>query len=186
MSASSPMAPVAGVRLSLRLIQPEDASYLFGLRTDPNYSRHLSPVSGTSDDQRLWIERYKVREAAGEEYYFIIERRDTGERCGVVRIYDIKDDHFTWGSWILDHRKPPKAALESAVLSFGVGFDMLGKSRALIDVRRGNERAIAIYERLGMRRTGEDQINLYFEYSAEDYARERPRHMTIIEGSEGT
>ena len=185
MSTSSPTVPVEGVRLRLRLIQPEDARYLFELRTNPNYNRHLSPVSGTSDDQRLWIERYKDREAAGEEYYLVIERRDTGEACGVVRIYDIDDDHFTWGSWILDHRKPPKAALESAVLSFGVGFDMLGKSRALIDVRRGNDRAISIYERLGMRRTGEDEINLYFEYSAEDYARDRSRYMTIIEGSEG-
>lgn len=184
MSTTSPISPVAGVRLSLRLIQPGDAAYLYRLRTDPKYNAHLSPVSGTVDDQRLWITRYKDREAAGEEYYFVMERRDTREPCGVVRLYDIKDDHFTWGSWILDHHKPAKAALESVVLSFGVGFDTLGKSRALIDVRRGNGRAIAIYERLGMRRTGEDEINLYFDYTAEKFAMDRPRYMKIIREAE--
>ena len=79
---------MTGSRLRLRPVMPEDAAFIHGLRTDPAYNTHLSPVTGTVDDQRAWIEAYKVREAAGEEIYYVIERRD-GVPCGVVRLYDI-------------------------------------------------------------------------------------------------
>ena len=85
---------------------------------------HLSKVTGTVGDQRRWIADYKAREAAGREFYYVIARSD-GTRCGLVRLYDIGPDRFTWGSWILDHNKPPKAALESAVRIYDIGFGRL-------------------------------------------------------------
>ena len=115
---------VEGIFLRLRPVEPADAQYIHQLRTDPRYNAHLSPVTGSVDDQRAWIERYKQREEHGAEIYFIIERKD--ERpCGTVRLYDFTDDSFTWGSWILDETKPPKAALESVLLSLYHGFDTL-------------------------------------------------------------
>ena len=115
-------------RLCLRLVEPEDADFIHGLRMDPAYNAHLSAVDGTAADQRAWISRYKEREAAGRELYYVIERRD-GTPCGLVRLYGIGTDGFTWGSWILNRDKPAGAALESAVLSFGVGFEKLGLHR---------------------------------------------------------
>jgi len=153
---------IAGKGLRLRPVMPEDAAFIHGLRTDPAYNTHLSPVTGTVADQRAWITAYKTREAAGAELYYIIERLD-GVPCGVVRLYDITAESFTWGSWILNAEKPPKAALESALLSFSVGFVSLGRARADIDVRKENEKAIAFYRRFGMVETGQDADNLYFE-----------------------
>ena len=121
MISHSAVAQIEGPNLRLRLIEQSDAAYVHGLRTDARYNTHLSEVTGTAEDQRQWIERYKSREAKLEELYYVIERKD-GVRCGVVRLYDIQADCFTWGSWILDENKPRKAALESAVLSFGLGF----------------------------------------------------------------
>ena len=112
------IARVEGPNLILRLIEPEDAAYVHSLRNNPAYNTHLSTVTGTVDDQRTWIKDYKSREAHGQEYYYVIERKD-GTRCGLVRLYDIEAASFTWGSWILDENKPRKAALESAILSFG-------------------------------------------------------------------
>lgn len=83
-------------------------------------------MPGTAEYQRRWIEAYKTCEAAGTEFYYIIELHD-GTSCGTVRLYDIGTDIFTWGSWILDHNKPHKAALQSAVLSFGAGFHGVGR-----------------------------------------------------------
>ena len=74
---------IEGSNLALRLIQPDDAAYVHALRIDPAYNMYLSEVRGTIDDQRAWIERYKDREEAGEEYYYIIERHD-GTPCGTV------------------------------------------------------------------------------------------------------
>ncbi|MDB2574473.1 GNAT family N-acetyltransferase [Planktomarina temperata] len=121
------IARVEGPNLVLRLIVPDDAAYVYGIRTNPSYNSHLSQVSGTIMDQREWIINYKAKEAKGEEFYYVIERKD-GKRCGLVRIYDIEAESFTWGSWILDENKTRKAALESAVLSFGIGFDALEKN----------------------------------------------------------
>ena len=89
-----------GPNLVFRLIEQKDAEYVYSLRTDPEINVHLSAVVGTVDDQRQWIEDYKEREAADKEYYYVIERFD-GLPCGLVRLYEIENARFTWGSWIL-------------------------------------------------------------------------------------
>jgi len=159
---------IEGSNLALRLIQPDDAAYVHALRIDPAYNMYLSEVRGTIDDQRAWIERYKDREEAGEEYYYIIERHD-GTPCGTVRLYDIDSDRFTWGSWILDHNKPRKAALESAVLSFQIGFERLGLRLASIDVRVENTHAEAFYRRFGMTEEKRDARDIYFSLNSEAF-----------------
>lgn len=178
---SENLARVEGPNLILRLILPEDADYVHALRTDPAYNRHLSEVRGTVEDQRRWIEGYKAREADLRELYYVIERKD-GTRCGLVRLYGIGADSFTWGSWILDHNKTRKAALESAVLSFRVGFDGLGLSQALVDVRIGNEQALAIYQRLGMIELRRDDQDIYFIYPRSRFEADRAGYRAIFEG----
>jgi RimJ/RimL family protein N-acetyltransferase len=177
---SQNISRVEGPSLSLRLIRPEDAEYVHTLRTDPTYNTHLSEVHGTSEDQRRWIENYKTREANLRELYYVIERKD-GIRCGLVRLYDIGADSFTWGSWILDQNKTRKAALESAVLSFGVGFDGLGLSFAHVDVRIGNEHAEAFYRRLGMNEIRRDMQDIYFTYSCSRFEADRGGYLAILE-----
>ncbi len=45
-----------------------------------------------------------MREAYLRELYYVIEGKD-GTRCGLVHLYDIGADSFTWDSWILDHNE---------------------------------------------------------------------------------
>lgn len=174
------LSAVDGLRLRLRLVVLEDAAYIHGLRSDPAYNVFLSEYSGTVETQAAWLSRYKEREAAGREYYYIIERKPDHQPCGVVRLYDITEETFTWGSWILDHNKPAKAALESALLSFSLGFDTLALSTALVDVRNNNDKARAIYERLGMRYLRHDTQDTYFEYTSDQYHTDLARHWSII------
>lgn len=174
------IARVEGPNLTLRLILPEDADYVHALRTDPTYNRHLSEVHGTAEDQRRWIEGYKTRETDLRELYYVIERKD-GTRCGLVRLYDIGAESFTWGSWILGHNKTRKAALESAVLSFGVGFDGLDLTWAHVDVRIGNDRALAFYQRLGMTELRRDDGDIYFAYPSSRFEADRAGYLAILE-----
>jgi RimJ/RimL family protein N-acetyltransferase len=176
---------VEGVHLRLRSVQAEDAAYIHGLRTDPLYNRHLSPVFGTVGVQRAWIKGYRTREAALREVYYIIERRDNGRSCGTVRLYDIDPACFTWGSWILDANKPPKAALESAVLSFGVGFLDFGCELAKVNVRIGNTHAEAFYRRLGMTETHRTAQDIYFEYPRSRFDADRAKYEAILTGEVG-
>lgn len=180
----SHLSRVEGPSLRLRLIRPEDAGYVHRLRCDPAYNRHLSEVRGGPDDQRRWIEAYKQREAEGHEFYYVIERRSDGAPCGVVRLYDIGTDSFTWGSFILDAGKPRKAALESAVLSFGIGFETLALETASIDVRIENTHAHAFYVRLGMQETHRTERDIYMVYTRSRFAADKAGYMSLL-GQQG-
>ncbi len=175
----STLTRIEGPNLTLRLIQPEDADYVYGLRMNPAYNQHLSQVQGTAEDQRQWIERYKTREADGQEFYYIIERND-GQPCGVVRLYDLDEESFTWGSWILDGNKPAKAALESAVLSFALGFNVLDREFANVDVRIENKHARAFYQRLGMIETSRTQTDIFFIYPRTRFEADRDKYIAIL------
>lgn len=170
---------VSGPNLTLRLIQPEDAAYVHALRSDPAYNRHLSEVRGTIEDQYRWIEAYKPREADLRELYYVIERKD-GTRCGLVRLYDISADSFTWGSWILDHNKTRKAALESAVLVYIAAFDGLGLLKAQFDVRRDNANTLAFHRRFGATQTHDTDQDIYFIYQRSQFEADRAGYMAIL------
>ena len=179
MTDLSSIGCVVGPYLTLRLIEPNDAAYVYGLRTNPLYNSHLSKVTGTVEDQRHWIVGYKAREAAGQEFYYVIERKD-GTRCGLVRLYDLEADSFTWGSWILDENKPRKAALESALLIYEIGFAHLGCDRAVFDVRIDNSHTTAFHRRLGAVETGTDELNLYFYYARSKFDADRPKYLQLL------
>ena len=159
---------IEGWRLRLRMIEVDDAPFVVGLRHDRALGRYLSPVDTSIVAQRVWLESYKKREAARAELYYVIERLD-GAPCGLVRLYSIEDKSFEWGSWILGENKPRKAALESAILSFSVGFERLKLDYALIEVMTLNERASAFYRRFGMVETGRGDRNTYFTYTRERF-----------------
>ncbi|MEH6668900.1 GNAT family N-acetyltransferase [Halopseudomonas sp.] len=148
----------------LRLVEPDDAEFILRLRLDDRYNKYLSKVSGGLVEQRMWIENYKKDEAAKLQFYFIIERLD-GTPCGTVRIYDLRENSFCWGSWILNDDKTKYAAIESAFLVYRYGFGVLGFEKSHFDVMKGNAGVIKFHERMGATVTGEDELNYFFEIS---------------------
>lgn len=176
----SSIACVEGPNLTLRLIKPDDAAYVHGLRTNPFYNSHLSKVTGTVQDQRAWIEGYQAREAAGQEFYYVIERKDC-TRCGLVRLYDFDVESFTWGSWILDENKPRKAALESAVLIYQIGFLDHNLDSAIFEVLNENSHTLAFHRRFGALETGHDELNTYFKYARARFEKDKMAHFSILE-----
>ena len=171
----------AGCRLKMRMVEPSDARFIHALRTDPTLNRHLSAVTGSVADQQAWIESYKAREAEEREFYYLFERLDDGRACGVVRLYDIAPDQFTWGSWIMAANKPAKGALESALLSFEMGFEHLERPLALVDVRRDNGHALAFYQRLGMREIRRDEQDIFLHYTREQFSQTRDGLWRVVE-----
>jgi len=160
--------------ISIRFITENDAEFVTKLRTDSNYNTFLSPVAGGVESQRQWIKHYKEAERNGEQYYFIIERND-GKPCGTVRIYDLKDNSFCWGSWILNEDKTHYAALESAFLVYEFGFENLKRSKSHFEVRKGNEKVISFHKKMGAVKTGETDVDELFEISKESVANIKKR-----------
>ena len=171
---------IEGVQLVLRLVEPSDAAYIHGLRTNPAYNAYLSTVTGSVADQRDWIEAYKAREVAGTEYYYVIERTD-GTRCGVVRLYDIADNRFTWGSWILDHNKPRKAALESAWLIYRIAFEVLGQFEAYFEVSSENLNTLAFHRRFRATETHRTEQDIFFVYPRAQFDADKGAYRSILE-----
>lgn len=150
----------------LRPVEVGDAGYILSLRLDGRYNRFLSGVSPDVESQIRWIEKYKLDEAAKKQFYFIIERLD-GVPCGTVRIYDLRSGSFCWGSWILDESKTRYAAIESALLVYRFGFNVLGFSKSHFDVMKGNEKVVSFHKKMGAEQVSDDSNNYYFEISRE-------------------
>lgn len=152
--------------ISMRLIEESDAEFVLNLRLDPRYNNFLSKVEASLDGQKKWIINYKNDEREKKQFYFIIERND-GVPCGTVRIYDIRNDSFCWGSWILNEDKTRYAAIESALLVYDFGFNKLKYLKSHFDVMKGNQKVINFHKKFGAVQTGEDEQNYYFEISKE-------------------
>ena len=145
----------------MRLVDESVAEFILKLRLDPKYNQFLSSVNPDVQAQKKWIKKYKKDEKEGNQYYFIIERHD-GTPCGTVRIYDLKSDSFSWGSWILNEEKTRYAALESAFLVYHFGFNDLGYEKSHFEVRKGNEKVSSFHRKMGAAKIGEDDLNEYF------------------------
>ena len=168
------MKKFVGDQISFRLVELEDAAYIQELRCNPRYGRHLSAPAPSVQAQINWLKNYKTRELEGVEFYYVIERQDA-HACGTIRIYNLTDADATWGSFILDTAKPSKAALNALVLVHRIIFHALGKQNALFDVRKDNDRALALYRRFGGTEIGTDDRNIYFRYTAVDFKKQLVR-----------
>ena len=152
--------------IRIRLVEEFDAEFILKLRLDEKYNLFLSSVNPDIKAQKDWIKKYKNDEANRKQFYFIIERND-GKPCGTVRIYDLKENSFCWGSWILNEDKTRYAALESALLVYDFGFNHLGFDFSHFDYRKGNEKVISFHKKMGALKIGEDDLNEYFSITKE-------------------
>lgn len=158
--------PLTSKTIRMRFVEESDAEFILKLRLDERYNQFLSSVNPDVQAQKDWIRKYKADEAAKKQFYFIIERLD-GTPCGTVRVYDLREDSFCWGSWILNEDKTRFAAVESAFLVYQFGFDELGFKKSHFDVRKGNNGVISFHKRMGAIQTGESELDYYFEITQE-------------------
>ncbi|MEI7611257.1 MAG: GNAT family N-acetyltransferase [Betaproteobacteria bacterium] len=169
-------AYVRGKSVYLRETTVDDADFIVRLRTDANKSKHLSPTADNIGQQKDYICRYLTSRT---EYYFIICGWDNNP-VGTIRIYDIQNDSFCWGSWILSDEAPPNASIESALLIYDFAFYSLHYKKSHFDVRKENQRVVAFHQRFGAIIVREDEINYYFQYSQEDYLKTRQRYLRYL------
>jgi RimJ/RimL family protein N-acetyltransferase len=159
-------------RTYLRLVETDDAKLICELRGDPSLNRYISPSVNEIEKQREWISRYKERESAGAEYYFVIVSE--GIDHGLVRLYDFREvgglSSFTRGSWIIRPPRPKGLVTFSSCMVFEVGFDSLKFQHCRLSVRRANHSVVAFHERAGAIRTGENDLDIFFSYTPAEYA----------------
>jgi len=165
---------ISGKHIDLREVEVTDAEYILSLRLDPRHARYLSPTSSDAQSQRDWILKYQRR---FDQAYFVAESRESIPRpCGTVRLYDPVGNSFSWGSWLLGDNAPSFAAIESALIVYDYGFNVLGFSASHFEVLRENMKVCAFHERFGARQVGEDTRLKYYNLTREDYIRLRTKY----------
>lgn len=170
---------IHGKNINLRTVELSDAEFIFTMRSDTRRARYLSKVTGSVETQIEWIKEYKLREKEEKEYYFVIESK-SGEKLGLVRMYDFKEDSFCWGSWIIKEDAPKTTAIESALQIYEFGFYRLGFERSHFDVRKDNKKVIAFHQRFGAKIVGESELDYFFNFEKKDYETIRERYKRYL------
>ncbi len=152
----------------LRLVGVEDAEFIRNLRTHPSLKRYISETPSSLDVQINWIKNYKKRESYGVEFYFIIENF-TGEKFGTLRLYNILNNQFTWGSWLIKPNSPIYTSIESMLLIYIFAFEHMVLEKANIDVKKENKEVVLAHKKFGALMVGENEEDVFFELTKERF-----------------
>jgi RimJ/RimL family protein N-acetyltransferase len=138
---------LAGPAFRLRPITDADAPLVLELRSDTRRNRYLHPIPPRLDDQLAWFARYYERPG---DYYFVVERQDSGAAEGVISLYDVdlKAGCGEWGRWIL--RPGSLAAVESAWLIYRCAFEQLGLKRVFCHTVADNVSVVSFHDSCGI------------------------------------
>ncbi|WP_395490620.1 GNAT family N-acetyltransferase [Cedecea davisae] len=170
--------------IHIRLAEISDAAFIYSLRMNEKLNKHISKVDGSVEDQTVWLEKYKEKELAGLEYYFIIARNDNGRAIGTVRLYGITEDNrFCWGSWILNSEKTVTAAIESAYLLYKFAFEYKKYNSAYFQVDNNNAQVISFHKKTGAIFVEKDEVNENFIYTNDCYDKFKSRYIKIVENN---
>lgn len=135
-----------GYAFRLRPVTDADAEFIVSLRTNPTLTGFLHPVSNRVEDQVAWLNAYYDRPG---DFYFVIESASGGSE-GLVSIYDIDSGRSDgeWGRWIL--RPGSLAAVESALLVYRMGFEVLGLRELYCRTVADNRAVVSFHDSCGI------------------------------------
>jgi RimJ/RimL family protein N-acetyltransferase len=141
---------VEGVGYRLRPIRVADAKFVIDIRLeDQDRNQYIHTISSALAPQEEWLERYLEREG---DFYFVVENKVTGEREGLVGIYDIQDGKAEWGRWVI--KKGSLATTESLDLLFKVAFHTLDLEELYCRTINDNDRVVSLHDSLPQLRRG--------------------------------
>ncbi|MGA2203085.1 MAG: GNAT family protein [Terriglobales bacterium] len=140
----------------LRTLEPNDADALYRFKNDWESTRSLGGFSYgmSSEDIRRWIAAHTNR---AEEIFWSIAVKATNICIGHVALYNVDSRvrKAEFGILIGDRgwwNKGLGSRITAAVLAWG--FEQANLHRIHLDVLATNQRAIAVYEKLGFCREG--------------------------------
>lgn len=145
---------IEGVSFRLRSVVESDAEFILRLRNDPEASRYLPPLNITPDAQRAWISRQRLQP---DDYYFVVERRDTGAPVGLTSLYKPSLEHagtaLEWGRFVVDPRS--MAAPETMLLTHQFAFDVLGLTDVFGFSIKENLKVVSFHKSCGLQMRGD-------------------------------
>ena len=170
---------INGKNINLRTVEIDDAEFIYSMRKNQLKTKYLSKITGTIENQKEWIKDYKDREKEKKEFYFILESKDNINH-GLVRIYDFKDESFSWGSWLIKEDAPKTTAIESALQIYEFAFYKLGFNKCHFEVQKGNDKVIAFHKRFGAKIITENELEYFFNFEKSDYKNVKEKYKRYL------
>jgi hypothetical protein len=164
----------------IRLVETRDADFIFRLRTNQILSKYLHEIGGTVGDQERWISDYKLREAKGEEFYFINIDPETENAVGLNRIYNFNNSIFELGSWIYLPSADISKSIIGDIIVKEIAFENLGFKVCTFNVRKENKSVVRYHKMFPSDIVGEDEINLYFELTNKVFEINKNKYLEIF------
>jgi hypothetical protein len=164
--------------IDARFVDEDDTDFVLSLRANKELTKYIHQVDDNRDKQLKWIRKYKIRESEGLEYYFIFSR--DGIDYGLERIYDIKEDSFTHGSFLFRPESPIGMSSLCDIITREVGFDILGIPKNLFDVRKGNNNVLHYHKTFQPTFLYETELDRFYELSKENFDKNKQRYLRIF------
>lgn len=169
---------IAKYNIVLELATKQDAQFIVDLRLDRK-NIHISATDPDVEKQMVWIENYKLREAANLEYYFIV-KDDNNVKWGTTRLYNFAGNEFDVGSWVFLPDAPAGIAVKSDIIARELAFEKLGFTTCKFDVRKNNKNVLRYHRGYKPRVVAEDELNYYFELDKESFYAHRDKLLKLI------
>lgn len=134
-----------GAAYRLRPVRDADAGFIVELRGNPALNRYLHPGAANVEQQLAWLDKYHERP---NDFFFVLEHRESGRAEGLVAIYDAAAGIGEWGRWIL--RPGSTAAVESAWLIYRCAFERLGLREVFCRTVADNRAVVSFHDSCGI------------------------------------
>ena len=149
-----------GKYVNLREVTVDDAEFILSLRYDPKKSRYINPTEYNIPKQQEYIRNYLKKD---DEWYFIFENKEH-KPIGTERIYGVKGNQFTSGSWLMVDDAELGEVIEGGFHVLNYAFNVLGFEKDYFDVRKANKKVVRAHLNSGAKIVGESDIDYFFEY----------------------
>ncbi len=150
-----------------RLVNENDASFILELRTNEKLSKYINSTSDNLNKQIEWIKEYKNRERLGLEYYFIYSSNN--KVFGVNRIYNMKDNSCSGGSWICKIGNDEEKSIVSILIERDIMFEILNFTYDKFDVRKENLHVQKLNKMFGAKIIGSTELDIKYSLYNQDY-----------------
>ncbi|SFI09237.1 GNAT family N-acetyltransferase [Halpernia frigidisoli] len=156
---------LCGKNVIIRSVVVDDAEFILELRLNPELNKYLNTTSPQLEKQKNWISDQIKKE---NDYYLMLLSK-SGDKVGTGGVYDIKDQIFTCGRWIIKKHTSPVIAVESIILTYNFAFYDLKLQKAEFEVRKDNKKVINFHLSYGAKIYKETDTDVYFEFFKDDF-----------------
>lgn len=143
-----------GFAYSIRPITLDDAQFIIDVRLeDAERNKYVHKISRDLNLQVDWLNRYFN---TPDDYYFLVENNLTGEKEGLISIYNVKNGVAELGRWVI--KKGSMATIESIQLAYKFAFEKLNLTEVYTKTIEDNTLVVEFHKSIGAK-TREILIN---------------------------